>query len=66
MDLDAIDRRILTELQLNARISNAELAGAVGLSPSPCLRRVRALERAGVIKVLNWHLVLALVGAVAL
>ena len=50
MDLDAIDRRILTELQLNARISNAELAGAVGLSPSPCLRRVRALERAGVIK----------------
>ena len=49
-DLDAIDRRILTELQGNARISNAELAEAVGLSPSPCLRRVRALEAAGVIK----------------
>ena len=48
--LDAIDRRILAALQGNARISNAELAGAVGLSPSPCLRRVRALERAGVIK----------------
>ena len=48
--LDAIDRRILTELQVNARVSNAELAEAVGLSPSPCLRRVRALERAGVIK----------------
>ena len=49
-DLDAIDRRILTELQGNARISNAELAEAVGLSPSPCLRRVRALEAAGVVK----------------
>ena len=50
MDLDAIDRRILTELQADARISNAALAEAVGLSPSPCLRRVRALEAAGVIR----------------
>ena len=49
-DLDAIDRRILAELQADARISNAALAAAVGLSPSPCLRRVRALEGAGVIK----------------
>ena len=49
-DLDAIDRRILTALQADARISNAALAEAVGLSPSPCLRRVRALEGAGVIK----------------
>ena len=49
-DLDAIDRRILTELQADARISNAALAEAVGLSPSPCLRRVRALEREGVVK----------------
>ena len=49
-DLDAIDRRILAELQADARISNAALAAAVGLSPSPCLRRVRALEAAGVIK----------------
>ena len=48
--LDAIDRRILAALQDNARIANAALAAAVGLSPSPCLRRVRALERAGVIK----------------
>ena len=48
--LDAIDRRILGVLQADARISNAALAEAVGLSPSPCLRRVRALERAGVIK----------------
>ena len=50
MDLDAIDRRILTELQADARISNAALAEAVGLSPSPCLRRLRALEAAGVIR----------------
>ena len=50
MDLDAIDRRILTELQADARISNAALAEAVGRSPAPCLRRVRALEAAGVIR----------------
>lgn len=48
--LDEIDRRILGALQVNARISNAELAETVGLSPSPCLRRVRALENSGVIK----------------
>jgi len=48
--LDAIDRRILSELQQNARIANADLAREVGLSPSPCLRRVRELEEAGVIR----------------
>lgn len=48
-DLDAIDRRILSALQRNGRLSNVELAEAVGLSPSPCLRRVRLLEEAGVI-----------------
>jgi len=48
--LDAIDTRILGRLQEEARLSNVELAQAVGLSPSPCLRRVRALERAGVIR----------------
>ena len=48
--IDAIDRRILAELQENARVSNADLARAVGLSPSPCLRRVRELEQAGVIR----------------
>lgn len=48
--LDRIDRRILDELQRNARISNLELADKVGLSASPCLRRVRALEEAGLIK----------------
>jgi DNA-binding Lrp family transcriptional regulator len=48
--LDAIDRRILARLQENARLPNVELAEAVGLSPSPCLRRVRDLEEAGVIR----------------
>jgi DNA-binding Lrp family transcriptional regulator len=48
--LDAIDGKILTALQENARLSNVGLAQAAGLSPSPCLRRVRALEQAGVIR----------------
>ena len=47
--IDAIDRRILRLLQADAKISNAELSRRVGLSPSPCLARVRALERAGII-----------------
>ena len=47
---DAIDRRILEIIQEEARISNAELAARVGLSPSPCWRRVRALEDAAVIR----------------
>lgn len=49
-DLDDIDRRILEKLQEDARISNADLARDVGLSPSPCLRRVRELEQSGVIR----------------
>ena len=49
IQLDAFDRRILDQLQRNGRISNVELAKSVGLSPSPCLRRVRDLEDAGVI-----------------
>ena len=44
MDLDAIDRKILELLQADGRMSLAELAEKVGLSPSPCLRRVRMLE----------------------
>jgi Lrp/AsnC family transcriptional regulator, leucine-responsive regulatory protein len=48
--LDAIDRRILAELQENARVSNVDLAKRVGLSTSPCLRRVRELEESGVIR----------------
>jgi Lrp/AsnC family leucine-responsive transcriptional regulator len=49
MELDRHDRRILEVLQAEGRISNQELADRVGLSPSPCLRRVKALEKAGVI-----------------
>lgn len=48
--LDEIDRRILTHLQRDARVTNAKLAERVGLSPAPCLRRIRALEAAGVIR----------------
>ncbi len=50
ISLDAIDRRILDRLQKDGRLSNAELAEQVGLSASPCWRRVKALEEAGVIK----------------
>lgn len=49
MRLDAIDRKILAVLQADGRKSIAELSGEVGLSPSPCLRRVKALEEAGLI-----------------
>jgi DNA-binding Lrp family transcriptional regulator len=49
MDLDPTDRAILIELQRNGRMTNADLAGAVGLSPSAALRRTRALEKSGVI-----------------
>ena len=48
--LDAIDRKILKELQDDGRITNVELAHRVGVSPPPCLRRMRALEEAGYIK----------------
>src|SRR5271154_7254071 len=47
--LDRIDINILTQLQNNGRLTNVELADAVGLSPSPCLARVKRLERAGYI-----------------
>lgn len=47
--LDAVDRKILAQLQADGRMSLADLADRVGLSPSPCLRRVRMLERDGVI-----------------
>ena len=49
MRLDETDRRILRELQQNGRLQNIELAKRVGLSPSPCLRRVKLLEEAGII-----------------
>jgi DNA-binding Lrp family transcriptional regulator len=46
---DALDRKILKELQDDGRISNVDLARRVGISPPPCLRRVRALEESGFI-----------------
>ena len=49
MQIDGFDRRILEVLQQDGRISNQDLAERIGLSPSPCLRRVRALEDSGVI-----------------
>lgn len=48
--LDAIDRNILRLLRLDARMSNAALAAEVGLSPSACLRRIKLLEKSGVIR----------------
>ena len=50
LPMDAIDRAILRQLQADGRLTNVELAERVRLSPSPCLRRVRALEQAGVIR----------------
>lgn len=47
---DEFDQKILRELQADARISNADLADRIGLSPSPCLRRVRRLEAMGAIR----------------
>lgn len=48
--MDAIDRAIIDQLQQDGRLTNQELADRVGLSPSPCLRRVRSLEAQGVIE----------------
>ena len=50
MDIDRYDRQILEHLQKDGRISNQDLSDRIGLSPSPCLRRVRALEEAGIVK----------------
>ena len=50
LKLDRTDRRIVDALQRDGRLPNNELAAQVSLSPSPCLRRVRSLEEAGVIK----------------
>ena len=50
MQLDRTDYRILHHIQNNARMTNVDLAEAIGLSPAPCLRRVKALEAAGAIK----------------
>ncbi len=54
--LDKIDRKILKELQDNGRITNVELSKRAGISAPPCLRRVRALEEAGLIQSYHAHL----------
>ena len=48
--MDAVDRAILFQLQQDGRLSNVDLSARVGLSPTPCLRRVRNLEEAGIIQ----------------
>ncbi|MEM7207193.1 MAG: Lrp/AsnC family transcriptional regulator [Pseudomonadota bacterium] len=49
-NIDSVDRKILNVLQHNSRISNVDLAETIGLSPSPCLARVKALSESGLIK----------------
>ena len=56
MTMDLFDRKILDVLQQEGRISNQDLAERIGLSPSPCLRRVRALEESGIISGYRAHL----------
>ena len=60
--LDRIDLRILAQLQKNGRITNVDLADAVALSPSPCLIRVKRLEKAGYISGYGAHLRLEKLG----
>ena len=62
--LDRIDIRILAHLQQSGRIANVDLADAVGLSPSPCLIRVKRLEKAGYISGYGAHLQLEKLGDV--
>jgi DNA-binding Lrp family transcriptional regulator len=62
LKLDRLDLRILAQLQKNGRITNVELADAVGLSPSPCLIRVKRLEQAGYIAGYGAHLRLEKLG----
>ena len=50
INLDRLDRRILSELESDARLTNLKLAERIGLSPSACLRRVQELEKIGIIK----------------
>lgn len=60
--LDGFDRRILGELQREGRLTNTDLADRVGLSATPCLRRVKSLEQTGVIKGYRAELDRSLVG----
>ncbi|MEE9434054.1 MAG: Lrp/AsnC family transcriptional regulator [Sphingorhabdus sp.] len=50
LNLDAIDMKLLEELQANGRVTNVDLAAKVGLTAPPCLRRMRALEQSGIIR----------------
>ncbi|AJR22728.1 MULTISPECIES: Lrp/AsnC family transcriptional regulator [unclassified Sphingobium] len=62
MKLDRIDIKILRKLQTSGRISNVDLAEAVGLSASPCLARIKKLEAAGIVIGYNAHFDLAKLG----
>lgn len=64
--LDRLDVRILARLQKDSRITNVQLADAVGLSPSPCLARVKRLEKAGFIRGYGADIALDRVGSVQL
>jgi len=61
--LDRLDFKILAQLQRNGRVTNVDLADAVGLSPSPCLSRVKRLEKAGYITGYGAHIALAKLGS---
>lgn len=61
--IDRIDRNILNELQINGKLSNVELSKIVGLSPSPCLERVRRLEQQGYINAYHASLNPSMLGA---
>ena len=64
--LDRLDLRILCQMQKNGRVTNVELANAVGLSPSPCLARLKRLEKAGYITGYGAHVQLEKLGDVQL
>ncbi|MDK2759974.1 MAG: winged helix-turn-helix transcriptional regulator [Sphingopyxis sp.] len=64
LKLDRIDLKILAQLQKSGRMTNIELADAVGLSPSPCLTRVKRLEKSGFITGYNAQINLAKLGEV--
>ena len=66
LKLDRIDIRILSHLQRNGRVTNVDLADAVGLSPSPCLIRVKRLEKAGYIVGYGAHIQLEKLGTMQL
>jgi DNA-binding Lrp family transcriptional regulator len=66
LKLDRIDIRILAHLQQNGRIANVDLADAVGLSPSPCLIRVKRLEKGGYVTGYGAHVEMEKIGNVQL